>query len=79
MPETLEEYCVRTQPKPSEEELDEFDLDDEGYPYEASGMLCIYIFKISMLQNILLLYDPFLPDYDEEYEENTEDSGQGEN
>uniref|UniRef100_A0A0N5AVB6 UBIQUITIN_CONJUGAT_2 domain-containing protein n=1 Tax=Syphacia muris TaxID=451379 RepID=A0A0N5AVB6_9BILA len=54
VPETLEEYCVRTQPKPSEEELDEFDLDDEGYPYEAS-------------------------DYDEEYEENTEDSGQGEN
>ncbi|VDD88756.1 unnamed protein product [Enterobius vermicularis] len=54
VPETLEEYCVKTQPKPSEEELDEFDLDDEGYPYEGS-------------------------DYEEEYEENTEDSGQGEN
>lgn len=38
VPETLEEYCVKTQPKPSEEELDEFDLDDEGYPYEGSGM-----------------------------------------
>lgn len=39
VPETLEEYCIKTAPKPNDDCTDAFDLDEDYYDYgDESGM-----------------------------------------
>lgn len=43
VPETLEEYCIKTAPKPNDDCTDAFDLDEDYYDYgDESGMsICL--------------------------------------
>lgn len=39
VPETLEEYCIKTAPKANEDSTDAFDLDEDYYDYgDESGI-----------------------------------------
>lgn len=40
VPETLEEYCIKAAPKPSDDCIDVFDLDEDYYDYGDESGTC---------------------------------------
>lgn len=43
VPETLEEYCVKTTPKQNDDDVDAFDLDEDYYDYGDETGLFIFM------------------------------------